>query len=151
MSDASDDLKTDPKAPRKFAVVIWGLVLYAILLAAVSWAAIESRSGAASSSDVQQSTNRRDCVTVLSTARRSVFDNVDIYKAIQVEQLSTALLNAQSGVKASDADIEAFRENDLKLREALVEARRLQPSSTLDDLIEHGGVVAGRHYDACPG
>lgn len=93
---------------------------------------------------------RNDCRATISTARRSVFDNVDIYKAIQIEQLSTALLNAQQGIPSTAADIEAFAANDANLRTALVEARRLQPAGMLDDIIEHGGVISGRHYNACP-
>lgn len=94
--------------------------------------------------------DRRDCVTTLSTARRSVFDNLDIYKAIQIEQLSTALLESRLGIAPSAEQVKAFADNDAVLRTALVEARRLQPSRTLDELIAHGGTVDGIHYKACP-
>lgn len=93
---------------------------------------------------------RRDCVTTLSAARRSVFDDVDIYKAIQIDQLATALLNAQSGARATPEQVQAFSDNAANLDKALVEARRLQPAKTLDELIAHGGMIAGVHYDPCP-
>lgn len=105
---------------------------------------------AATTSDIVTQGRHRDCVTLISAARRAVFDDVDIYKAIQIEQLSAALLASQVGQSATPEVIEAFRTNDLKLADALSEARRLQPSSTLESLIAHGGSVAGRHYEACP-
>jgi uncharacterized membrane protein len=99
---------------------------------------------------IASASDRRDCVTSISTARRSVFDDVDIYKAIEIDQLARALINSQSGVRASADDVAAFTANEQLLSAALVEARRLQPAKVLDHLIAHGGLIDGVHYDACP-
>lgn len=144
-------VSTDPKAPRKYGVVIAACVAYVLVAIGVAVLLILGFHGNASTDDLKQQTKRRDCITTLATARNAVFQNVDIYKAIQIEQLSTALLNAQSGQRATADQIKAFADNDAKLKMALEEARRLQPASTLDDLILRGGTVAGKHYDACPG
>ena len=138
-------------------MIAWLVIIGLVVLAAAAFVTVRAQNAADIGKSntkilntLRASSERRDCVTTISTARRSVFDNVDIFKAIQVDQLSTALLNAQAGNRASPEVIQAFQDNAAKLHAALDEARRLQPAKTLDDLIAKGGMVDGVHYDACP-
>jgi len=141
----------------QFFVAVLALLAFLLAFIIAIAAVLQARDLRSSVSDtgrtieaINRSSIRRDCVTTISTARRSVFDNVDIYKAIQIEQLSQALLNSAQGQRATDEDVKAYADNDLLLKAALVEARRLQPPKMLDDLIAHGGMIDGVHYDACP-
>lgn len=93
---------------------------------------------------------RNDCRSTIATARRSVFDDVDIYKAIQADQLATALLNSTEGIRSTPEERQAFADNADLLHGTLREARRLQPPQVLDDIIAHGGMIAGVRYDPCP-
>lgn len=133
----------------------WAVAGMFIGLAVISFVSgatfLASNAGTTSTHQLQQQSNHTSCVTTIETARRSVFDNVDIYKAIQIEQLSTALLAGQQGIKPTAEQVEAFAANDALLQQSLAEARRLQPAKTLDNLIDHGGTIAGVHYPACPG
>lgn len=132
----------------------WAVAGLFVVLAVISFVSgatfLVSNAGTASTRDLQRQSARRDCVTQRATARNAVFQNVDIYKAIQIEQLSTVLLDAQQGKMPSDDQVAAFQANDALLQESLVEARRLQPPATLDKLIDEGGTIDGVHYDACP-
>ena len=132
----------------------WFVILTLVLLCVISFVGgvglILTSHGTATSHDVVLQGQHRDCITTIATARNAVFQNVDIYKAIQIEQLSSALLLSQSGTKATPETIKAFADNDAKLRESLVEAKRLQPPETLNRLIAHGGMVDGVRYPACP-
>lgn len=127
---------------------IAGLILLAIVLAT-------TYRGVASSSELTKQGKHRDCVTTLSAARRSVFDNVDIYKAISIQTFNKVSLDNFFGVAHTPDELEViaaeFQTNDDQLQRALVEARRLQPAETLDRLIAQGGVIDGVRYEACPG
>lgn len=101
-----------------------------------------------------QSSARRDCVTTLSTARTSVFYDVLIDGAVSTKLLNDALLAGVAGTPLAPDQLavilKQYAENNTALTSALTEARRIQPAQVLDDLIAHGGDIAGRHYDACP-
>ncbi len=125
-------------------------LLVFMVVAGVVLALVVAAIGLARQNTIREESRRRDCITLVSTARRSVFDDVDIYKAIQIQQLSTALLNGQQGIHSTADDIAAFAANDRLLEESLVEARRIQPPAVLQRLVAHGGMIDGTHYDACP-
>ena len=124
-----------------FIIVLLILQVYLIGLA---------QPGFAKQDTAIDASERRDCVTTIAQARNAVFQDVDIYKAIQIEQLSSALLASQRGATVSPQDIAAYEANDLLLKESLVEARRLQPPDTLDEIVEHGGLINGKRYKRCP-
>ncbi len=148
---------SDPIGPPRW-VFVWIVVVGLFVMAAAVFVAVRAQTGFDRANDntrilhqIVQTSDRRDCVTTLSTARRSVFDNVDIYKAVEIDQLATALLAAQAGGRSTPDEVAAFQANAAKLHTSLTEARRLQPPMTLDDLIAHGGMIDGVHYSACPG
>lgn len=124
------------------------LVLVAALSLLIYIASI-STTGFASQHSLENSNERRDCITNLSTARNAVFQDMDIYKAIQIDQLSTALLNSQTGTRPTQEEVAEFGANDKLLQVALVEARRVQPAAFLHEVINNGGTIAGIHYEAC--
>lgn len=133
----------------------WQKVATFLLLGTILIVVVASlRSGLDTRSAVkatEASTARRDCVTTLSTARNAVFQNMAIYQTIESDQLASALLGNVVGTKPTAAQVQAFGDNEAKLAQVLIEARRLQPPQTLNDLIAHGGVIDGQHYPACVG
>jgi hypothetical protein len=156
MSDASVGLKTsDPKPARKYGVVIGVLLVFGMMGTALAVLLILGFKGNASTADLKQATARRDCVTLLSTARRAVFDDVTLYTSLSTQYLNDVLLANAVGSPLSqeqkDTVTKLYRENNTSLAKSLVEARRLQPARVLDDLIERGGSIDGRQYVACPG
>ncbi len=139
------------RPPRPIYNVLFAICIALVLVLFVTGITlVVSYQGGASTKDVVDQGARRDCVTTLSTARRAVFDNVDIYKAIEIQQTLGALLTIRNGGQPTEAETAAIETNNALLARALVEARRLQPAKTLDNLIENGGMVDGVKYDACP-
>ena len=138
----------DSAMPRwqKATVVFLGVAILGVLV----YLTALSRHGFAQQNTQIRESRRRDCITIVQTARRAVFDDVGIYTAIALEQTSAALLKGQQGIRPTAAEVDAFAENSASLSAALAEARRLLPAKTLDDLIDHGGMIAGVRYEACP-
>lgn len=119
--------------------VIVGLIIMAITLGFTV-------TGKATTQDLAAQDRHRDCVTTIQGARRSVFDNVDIYKAILVKGAA----DRQFGLEL-DGDTAFFQGVDEALGVTLVEARRLQPAHTINRIVENGGMIDGVRYDPCPG
>lgn len=132
------------KRSYKVGWVTCGLVAVVLIVSGVILAF--TLSGNSTNQSVADQGKRRDCVTILNNARRAVFDDVDIYKAILIRGAT----DRQLGLPPQ-GDVAFFRQIDERLGVALKEATRIRPPEFANGLIEHGGVVAGVSYPPCPG
>jgi hypothetical protein len=143
MMETTVTANATPRPVYRFLNVALGIGIVVLILTAITL--FFTYRGSATGAELDAQGQRRDCVTTIQNARRAVYDGVDIDKAILIKGAA----DRQFGLPL-DGDPAYFQSVDQRLGRSLVEAKRLRPAKTLNQLIARGGMIDGVHYDSCP-
>lgn len=131
------------------------LALVAVVFIVCVFAVLGYRSTRQSVSDLAKTQRialvisaRGDCRSAISAPITEITRKTEIQAAKTTQLFNAALLAAQGGERATPEQVdEFFREND-KLTEDLARAAALPDDPNV--IVEHGGTIDGKHFEACP-
>lgn len=152
------------RARRSWVISVVALILVLGSLVGVGFSALTLRDVPTLQHQQRQVSDRTDCRSVISAARRDVLDQLslllDVDRTVHDQLLGDALLGSVTGRRPTQMDIDAYNANHEDLKKDRALAAALVPAlPSVDDVAEHGGsmpvlhpdrTVTEQHFAPCP-